>query len=156
MLTQQNTGNICNSFSMRLWTTAITCLEGIILQQRWASSSSDTAWLLEAQNALSDAPEKGNSMLDSLRLTASHFPKHIPTRAKHKKSPLRRCRVCAAHVDETSKKMRRETRYCEGCNVPLCSMPCFEIYHTVYNYYIEVIFTEVKFPDSVHGLFSCL
>ena len=61
-----------------------------------------------------------------LRLTARHFPSHIPASEK-KSQPTRKCKVCS------SAKMRHETRYmCLDCgSVPLCVDPCFRLYHTV-------------------------
>lgn len=41
------------------------------------------------------------------------------------KHPQRECRVCSRN------KTRKQTRYhCRGCNVPLCVVPCYQIYHT--------------------------
>ena len=63
-----------------------------------------------------------------LRLTARHFPSYLPSTPK-RKHPGRRCQVCAA------KGMRKESIYfCRECDMPLCVVPCFEIYHTVSKY----------------------
>lgn len=69
----------------------------------------------------------GRRVLDEnseLRLTERHFANFIPSTAQ-KKFTTKRCVVC------TKNKRRRESRYmCPTCNVPLCIVPCFEIYHT--------------------------
>ena len=58
-----------------------------------------------------------------LRLTARHFPSHIPPSDKMSQ-PTRKCKVCS------NAKMRHKTRYmCLDCgSVPLCVDPCFHIY----------------------------
>lgn len=67
---------------------------------------------------------------DPLRLTGRHFPEHIP-QSGSKSTPTRRCRVCCSKTDADGKKIRKETRvYCPDCNVALCAVPCFRIYHT--------------------------
>jgi len=39
-----------------------------------------------------------------------------------------KCRIC---IDPKSGKIRKETpNHCKQCNVPLCAVPCFEIFHT--------------------------
>ena len=69
----------------------------------------------------------GRRVLDEnseLRLTERHFANFIPSTAQ-KKSTTKRCVIC------TKNKRRRESRYmCPTCNVPLCIVPCFEIFHT--------------------------
>jgi hypothetical protein len=73
------------------------------------------------------------SQTSSLRLAGrhGHFPTLIPDCDGQKKSPSRRCRVCASTVEKEQRK-RKETRYeCTKCNVPLCITPCFEKYHTL-------------------------
>lgn len=45
------------------------------------------------------------------------------------KGTKRRCVVCAKNDKE-----RRTTYMCKSCEVPLCIIPCFEIYHTKVNY----------------------
>ena len=58
------------------------------------------------------------------RLTERHFLMVIPP-TEGKENPTKRCTVCLKH------KTRHETRYqCRQCNVPLCVVPCFEVYHT--------------------------
>lgn len=65
-----------------------------------------------------------------LRLTARHFPRHIPPN-QIKKEPRRQCAVCCSKKDENGKRKRKETRiWCEDCGVGLCLEPCFIIYHT--------------------------
>ncbi|XP_068122086.1 piggyBac transposable element-derived protein 4-like [Hyperolius riggenbachi] len=64
------------------------------------------------------------------RLTGRHFVEHVPPTAK-KAAPTRMCVVCCSKTDDSGKKIRRETRYhCPDCDVGLCAVPCFKIYHT--------------------------
>ncbi|KFM59699.1 PiggyBac transposable element-derived protein 4, partial [Stegodyphus mimosarum] len=67
---------------------------------------------------------------NTLRLSARHFPDYIlPT--EKKKEPTRRCVVCCSKNDANGKRIRLETRtYCKDCNAPLCAIPCFKVYHT--------------------------
>ncbi|KAJ8968637.1 hypothetical protein NQ314_002197 [Rhamnusium bicolor] len=59
-----------------------------------------------------------------LRLTERHFFKFVPS-TKTKKTAMKRCVVCAKHGK------RAESRYmCSTCDVGLCVIPCFEVYHT--------------------------
>lgn len=67
-----------------------------------------------------------------LRLTARHFPSYVPNDSTKKKYPARLCKVCAEKRDDTGKRIRKESRFeCKICDVGLCAVPCFEIYHTV-------------------------
>ncbi|XP_068119862.1 piggyBac transposable element-derived protein 4-like [Hyperolius riggenbachi] len=64
------------------------------------------------------------------RLTGRHFSDYIPPTPK-KAAPTRMCVVCCSKTDSKGKKVRKETRlYCPDCNVALCAVPCFKIYHT--------------------------
>lgn len=64
------------------------------------------------------------------RLTERHFPEFIPPSEK-KSAPTRCCAVCCKKKKDSGKKIRKETRYfCRDCNVALCAVPCFLIYHT--------------------------
>ncbi|XP_068122175.1 piggyBac transposable element-derived protein 4-like [Hyperolius riggenbachi] len=64
------------------------------------------------------------------RLTGHHFSDYIPPTPK-KAAPTRMCVVCCSKTDSKGKKVRKETRlYCPDCNVALCAVPCFKIYHT--------------------------
>lgn len=71
---------------------------------------------------------KTTSVESPLRLTERHFPRKVPASEK-KKNAARKCVVCS------KKKLRKESVYeCEKCNVGLCVVPCFEIFHTQKNY----------------------
>lgn len=64
------------------------------------------------------------------RLIERHFPSYVPPTPK-KQAPTRYCTVCCSQRDHTGKRRQRESRYyCKTCNVGLCNVPCFEIYHT--------------------------
>ena len=70
---------------------------------------------------------------DPLRLTGRHFADYIPA-TPCKREPTRRCVVCYAS-NKNGKKIRKETRiWCPDCEVALCNIPCFKIYHTQRNY----------------------
>lgn len=74
-----------------------------------------------------------SSVPTPLRLSARHFPDFIPPTEK-KTNPTRQCFICALKRNEENKRIRKETRYmCRDCDVPLCVIPCFKIYHTVAN-----------------------
>ena len=60
------------------------------------------------------------------RLHSRHFPSKIPQRENGKQSQ-RQCVVCSQHKGNG----RKTTTYaCRNCNVALCVVPCFELYHT--------------------------
>ena len=84
-----------------------------------------------------------------LRLTACHFPSYLPSTPK-RKHPGRRCQVCAA------KGMRKESIYfCRECDMPLCVVPCFEIYHTVSKYWFPEFVWFLLFVYFVDRCFAC-
>lgn len=61
----------------------------------------------------------------SLRLIERHFPIFYTSDKASRKNPMRRCVVC------TQLNKRCCSRYCcKQCNVGLCIVPCFEMYHT--------------------------
>ncbi|EEC06595.1 PiggyBac transposable element-derived protein, putative [Ixodes scapularis] len=66
---------------------------------------------------------------EATRLTARHFVSFIPP-TENKQLPTRRCVVCCKASSTGGTKIRKETRYwCKNCNVAVCVIPCFEIYH---------------------------
>lgn len=66
------------------------------------------------------------------RLTGRHFPSYVPDTGLRKKNPARKCVVCSIGTNDNGKRIRRETRFqCDECNVGLCAVPCFKLYHTV-------------------------
>lgn len=62
---------------------------------------------------------------DPLRFQEKHFPAVYISDKSKSQNPMRRCAMC-------SKKGKRRTSryYCKQCNVGLCVVPCFELYHT--------------------------
>lgn len=65
-----------------------------------------------------------------LRFTGKHYPILIPSTGK-KVHSQKRCVLCSRLTDATGKKVRRDTRYmCDICEVPLCVVGCFKVYHT--------------------------
>ncbi|KAL4125857.1 hypothetical protein QTP88_010097 [Uroleucon formosanum] len=64
------------------------------------------------------------------RLQERHFPSMVPPASK-KSIPQRRCTVCQNKFNK-----RKDTTYkCIKCDVGLCPVPCFEIYHTQEKYF---------------------
>ena len=67
-----------------------------------------------------------------LRLSARHFPSKVQPKGK-KRNPARKCAVC--NVPRKDSRNRVESTYeCEQCNVGLCVVPCFRIYHSYADY----------------------
>uniref|UniRef100_A0A8C5LXP6 PiggyBac transposable element-derived protein 4 n=1 Tax=Leptobrachium leishanense TaxID=445787 RepID=A0A8C5LXP6_9ANUR len=63
-------------------------------------------------------------------LTGRHFVDHIPP-TERKSVPTRMCVLCCSKRDDKGKKIRKETRFhSPDCDVGLCAVPCFKIYHT--------------------------
>ena len=59
----------------------------------------------------------------SYQLTGQHFPAKVSlTPSGQPSQPL--CVVCSI------KKRKTTTYKCKQCDLPLCSIPCFELYHT--------------------------
>lgn len=86
--------------------------------------------LVESYNSGMSSSKRGrpSATPSPLRLTERHFPKICPATEK-KKNASRMCVVCSKN------KKRKESRYeCQDCNVGLCIVPCFEIFHTKLNY----------------------
>lgn len=52
------------------------------------------------------------------------FPKRIPPTVK-KCHPTKRCVLC-----KENKLCKQTSYFCNECNVPLCIIPCFELFHT--------------------------
>lgn len=60
-----------------------------------------------------------------MRFKERHFPALYNSDKTKRENPVRRCIVCSKD------NKRRSTRYyCKQCNVGLCVVPCFEMYHT--------------------------
>ncbi|KAF2897257.1 hypothetical protein ILUMI_08918 [Ignelater luminosus] len=76
-----------------------------------------------------DMPIRRISNPDSpTRLSGRHFLDCFPPSQKRKHN-VKQCVVCSA------KKVRKEVVYfCEQCQVALCPVPCFKMYHTLLNY----------------------
>lgn len=63
-----------------------------------------------------------------IRLTARHSPSIIPSK---RRKVLQVCIMCS----KGKEKKRKESRYmCSVCNVGLCVVPCFEVYHAQRQY----------------------
>ncbi|XP_072283545.1 WD repeat-containing protein 25 isoform X1 [Pyxicephalus adspersus] len=74
------------------------------------------------------------TVVNPQRLTGRHFTEYIPPTVK-KATPTRMCVVCCSKTDDRGRKIRKETRFfCPDCDVGLCAVPCFKIYHTWDNY----------------------
>ena len=84
---------------------------------------------------------KGRPSLEDtpLRLSARHFPDIVPATEK-KKNAARLFVICSRRKNESGKKIRKESRYfCKECDIGLCVVPCFKIYHTKYMYNYTVL-----------------
>jgi hypothetical protein len=69
-------------------------------------------------------PIQIRSINDPLRLEGKHFPANNTPTSKQKHGS-RRCVVCS------SKSLAKKSKFhCKTCLVPLCIVPCFEIYHS--------------------------
>lgn len=65
-----------------------------------------------------------------LRLTARHFPQLVPPVPGGKQNAQRICHVCK-HSENHPKKRKDSRYFCPECNVGLCIVPCFELFHTL-------------------------
>ncbi len=82
--------------------------------------------LLEAGISSHTIESDQNVPLPCNRLTGRHFHSKIPLRENGKQSQ-RECVVCSYKNGNT----RKTSIYaCANCNVALCVVPCFELYHT--------------------------
>ncbi len=81
-----------------------------------ASSSSNLLTSHSSQSALSRAA----------RLTERHFPAKVPSRSNGIPGQ-RDCAVCSGR---RGRKRKTTTYCCKQCEVGLCAVPCFELYHT--------------------------
>ncbi|XP_040203816.1 piggyBac transposable element-derived protein 4-like [Rana temporaria] len=80
--------------------------------------------------AVNRAGRRAVGVVNPERLTGRHFMDYIPPTEK-KSAPTRMCVVCCSKRDGSGKKIRKETRFhCPDCDVGLCAVPCFKIYHT--------------------------
>ncbi|XP_068089513.1 piggyBac transposable element-derived protein 4-like [Hyperolius riggenbachi] len=73
---------------------------------------------------------RASYVVNPVRLTGRHFVEHVPP-TERKATPTRMCVVCCSKRGPNGKKGRKETRfYCPECDVGLCAVPCFKIFHT--------------------------
>ncbi|XP_068097888.1 piggyBac transposable element-derived protein 4-like [Hyperolius riggenbachi] len=73
---------------------------------------------------------RASYLVNPERLSGRHFMEYIPPN-RIKNAPTRMCAVCCSKYNDKGKKVRKETRfYCPDCDVALCAIPCFKIYHT--------------------------
>ncbi|XP_068122252.1 piggyBac transposable element-derived protein 4-like [Hyperolius riggenbachi] len=88
---------------------------------------------LQHQQPQSEANRPGRRasyVVNPVRLTGRHFVEHVPP-TERKATPTRMCVVCCSKRGPNGKKVRKETRfYCPECDVGLCAVPCFKIFHT--------------------------
>lgn len=101
-------------------------------------SHADFTWKLVSQILAEYQPSvtpartgrRCSTVVNPERLLGRHFIDYCPPTAK-KPNPTRTCVVCCSKVDGSGKKVRKETRYCcPDCDVGLCLVPCFKLYHT--------------------------
>ena len=60
------------------------------------------------------------------RLTERHFPDHLPCTPSGKRGQTE-CVVCSK---KRGHKRKTTTYMCKQCRLPMCIIPCFELYHT--------------------------
>jgi len=97
---------------------------GLNLTQILSFCSFDLIWFDKYEVTQGKSLNQESSLC---RFQGQHFLGKNKVNNKGKISYLK-CRVC---YDSKSGKIRKETPYhCKKCNVPLCAVPCFEIYHT--------------------------
>ncbi|XP_068107881.1 piggyBac transposable element-derived protein 4-like [Hyperolius riggenbachi] len=83
-----------------------------------------------AQSVASRVGRRASYVVNPARLTGRHFVEYLPPTA-HKLTPTRQCKVCCSKRGPDGKRVRKETRfYCPDCDVGLCPVPCFKVYHT--------------------------
>ena len=106
----------------------VESIEDALIQQGWTHD--DDTGLTPPAKLRKRAPLRDPSS----RLTGGmivHIKSLLPPTPKDS-TPQGKCRVCLRKYG-----VRRDTRYyCINCNVPLCNAGgCYEIYHSVKNYY---------------------
>ena len=92
--------------------------------------------MLAEYHKSADMPRRSHPSHDlgnPLRLTDRHFPKiriFGKPATNEKDNPTKKCKICCAK-DKDGKRKRKESRYyCQECDIALCVVPCFELYHT--------------------------
>ncbi len=81
--------------------------------------------------------KKGRPPLENpMRLTARHYPSLIQDYSTEHTSERKRRRKCHVCYNTTTapKKETKTTYECVECNVGLCVVPCFKLYHTLKNF----------------------
>ncbi|CAM1329793.1 PGBD5 (predicted) [Pycnogonum litorale] len=88
------------------------------------------AWANESEDSM---PGPSRTTVND-RLKARHFCSYIPPTEK-KRQPTRICKVCSEKSASEGNRVRKETRFwCQDCEIPLCHIPCFELFHTKKDY----------------------
>ncbi|CAH2005722.1 unnamed protein product [Acanthoscelides obtectus] len=67
--------------------------------------------------------------LGNARLQNRHFPVSVPRKPGSTKVGSRRCWVCS-HTKQKQAKRKESSYMCPECDVGLCVVPCFKLYHT--------------------------
>ncbi|CAH1997339.1 unnamed protein product [Acanthoscelides obtectus] len=67
--------------------------------------------------------------LGNARLQNRHFPVSVPRKPGSTKVGSRRCWVCS-HTKQKQAKRKESSYMCPECDVGLCVVPCYKIYHT--------------------------
>lgn len=125
-----------------MWTVKSRWVDSLIqfIQLSWVERLDSTKWVeipitTNQLNYYRKPYQYGKSfILWSTRpfhcLQGRHFPSTVPPTLK-KAKPQRRCLVCQNKYNK-----RKDTTYmCMKCDVGLCPVPCFEIYHTQEKYF---------------------
>ena len=71
-------------------------------------------------------PSRMNALPPPARLTERHFPAKVPPCASGRLSQP----VCVVCSNKKGRGKKRTTFCCKQCKLPMCPVPCFELYHT--------------------------
>jgi len=133
---KSGTRSCSDFFWTRLRLTATYCTTKSTSTRRRLSSTLEWSWCSVCwKSSTICRPSRQVSWATVACLTRRHFSSLLPPNAG-KQAPTR-CRVCCASSGRDWNKVQREMHYyCKDCDVPLCSAPCFELFHIKRNYWI--------------------
>ena len=90
---------------------------------------------------INDVGTSDQTCRHSLPPCARLTERHIPTKAEHRQSGTTKQLECVVCSFKKGRGRKTSTYNCKQCNVSLCIVPCFELYHTYVDptRYLEVI-----------------
>ena len=101
------------------------------LVKRGRTELSEVANILGSGNTERERRELARDAETTRLIGRDHWPAPTPGSAHRLRLP-KRCVACKE--DGKDAKVRKTTVMCRKCNVPLCTFPCFEAFHTKNNY----------------------